>query len=89
MWVNVLKHVTNQHTWYNGSCSHGPLEPTEKEWIKQDSAPMQALRDIILDKKLLKSFPFYKMFRWDYVLCMWLVTRWEYVLDTLSYNFVC
>ena len=63
MWVNVLKHVADEHTWYQGQCSHGPLEPTEKEWIRPDSAPMQALREIVLDKKLLKSFPFYTHFR--------------------------
>lgn len=63
MWVNVLKHVTNQHEWYNGKCSHGPLEETEKEWIQKDSPPMQALREIVLDKQFLKTFPFYTRFR--------------------------
>lgn len=59
----MLKHVTNTHAWFDGQCSHGPLEPTEKEWIKPDSPPMQALREIVLDKKLLRSFPFYTRFR--------------------------
>ena len=59
MWVNLLKHVTNQHEWYEGRCSHGPIEDDEHQWIDQDSQPMQALREIVLSKDFLKTFPFY------------------------------
>jgi hypothetical protein len=63
-WINVLKHVTNVHTWYNGQCSHGPLDDVgERQWINKDLAAMQALRDIVLDKKFLKTLPFYTRFR--------------------------
>ena len=63
MWVNLLKHVTNQHEWYEGRCSHGPIEDDEHQWIDQDSQPMQALREIVLSKDFLKTFPFYTGFR--------------------------
>ena len=46
-----------------GKCSHGPLEPGDRQWIEKDSRPMAALRDIVLDKAMLKSFPFYTSFR--------------------------
>lgn len=62
MWLNLLKHVTNQHFWYGGQCSHGPLEQTDKDWIDPDSRPMQALREIVTEKAWLKSFPFYTHF---------------------------
>ncbi|CAB4019259.1 Hypothetical predicted protein [Paramuricea clavata] len=65
-WVHVLKHVANIHSWYNGQCSHGPLDDvSEREWINKDSAPMQALRNIVLNKKFLKSLPFYTRFRYE------------------------
>ena len=71
MWVNVLKHVCNVHEWYGGKCSHGPLSENDHEWLKSDSPPpppppLQALREIVLDKKFLKSFPFYTSFRYVY-----------------------
>ena len=64
MWVNVLKHITNEHRWNNGECSHGPLEISEKEWLQPDSAPMQAVREVVLSQPLLKTFHFYTHFRY-------------------------
>ena len=67
MWVNVLKHVCNVHEWYGGKCLHGPLSEKDHECLKSDSPPpLQALREIVLDKKFLKSFLFYTSFRYFY-----------------------
>ncbi|CAB3982210.1 Hypothetical predicted protein [Paramuricea clavata] len=63
MWINLLKHVCNVHEWYGGKCSHGPLNESDHTWLEPDSPPLQALREIVLDKKFLKSFPFYTSFR--------------------------
>ena len=68
MWVNVLKHFANEHEWYGGECSHGPLEYlSQKEWICPDSLAMQARMDIVLDNAFLKSLPYYVQF--SYVKC--------------------
>ena len=55
--------MTNVHIWYKGQCSHGPLDVGEREWLKPDEAAMQAIRDIVLDKKILKSLVFYTRFQ--------------------------
>ncbi len=68
---------------YNGECSHGPLEETERPWLNKDSPPMQALRDIVLDKKILKSFPFYTHFR--YMINMGYLYGLIYILHVVQY----
>ncbi|KAF1383744.1 hypothetical protein PFLUV_G00135020 [Perca fluviatilis] len=60
MWVGVLHHVRNEHSWATGFCEHEPLEEgnEDKPWINQGSAAHQALTAIVLDKRTtdLESF---------------------------------
>ncbi|XP_077990951.1 uncharacterized protein LOC144445284 [Glandiceps talaboti] len=62
MWISVLHHVCNIHEWASAErfhkCLHGKLsleDETETSWLKPDSPPHNAIRAIILDKKLLKD----------------------------------
>ncbi|XP_041944552.1 uncharacterized protein LOC121706671 [Alosa sapidissima] len=61
MWVGVLHHVRDEHSWATGCCQHEPLEEgsQEKQWIKQGSAAHKALAGVVLDKRwlgLVKKF---------------------------------
>ncbi|KAK3107865.1 hypothetical protein FSP39_023881 [Pinctada imbricata] len=48
-----------------GTCYHGPLqESREKPWLKKGSKAHDALRKIVLDKRLLNSVPYYLNFRY-------------------------
>ena len=62
MWLGVLHHVCGEHSWAGGSCKHKELQE-EKEPMKKDSKEMDALREVILDKKLVKSLKYYTNFR--------------------------
>ena len=58
-WIDSLKHLCNQHYAY----SHGPLEDLQRtDWFEMDQSDFGALREIILDKRLLQSFKYYTMF---------------------------
>ncbi|XP_022339797.1 uncharacterized protein LOC111134747 [Crassostrea virginica] len=73
MWVGVLHHVVGEHEWflpYNdtgvSACSHDPLTGEakgDKEWMVKGSPPHEALRKVILDKRLLHNIPYYLNFR--------------------------
>jgi hypothetical protein len=62
-----IGHVVNEHEWilsYSNSgesaCKHGPLNvDREKGWLKKGSAPHKALRDIVMNKRLLQKIPYY------------------------------
>jgi hypothetical protein len=59
--------VVNEHEWilsYSNSgesaCKQGPLNvDREKGWLKKGSAPHKALRDIVMNKRLLQKIPYY------------------------------
>lgn len=65
MWIGVLHHVVNVHSWilpYSSSnkCEHGPLTSArEKGWLEKDSPAHVSLRSIVLDKRLLNNIPYY------------------------------
>ncbi|XP_044034394.1 uncharacterized protein LOC122867536 isoform X2 [Siniperca chuatsi] len=64
LWVGILHHVCDIHTWTMGRCQHGHLEETRgKEWIQRDSKCHQALVDIVLNKRWLKDVHKYLRFR--------------------------
>ncbi|CAM4512360.1 unnamed protein product [Leuciscus chuanchicus] len=43
LWIGVLHHVCNNHTWETGRCQHDHLEDThDKEWIERDSKSHKA-----------------------------------------------
>ncbi|XP_056107194.1 uncharacterized protein LOC130085456 isoform X3 [Rhinichthys klamathensis goyatoka] len=66
LWVSILHHVCNIHTWTMGSCKHGHLESEqirEKVWIQRDSQCHKALVDIVLNKRWQKDVHKYLKFR--------------------------
>ncbi|KAK3083371.1 hypothetical protein FSP39_020934 [Pinctada imbricata] len=71
IWAGVLHHVVDEHEWalsYGsmdyGQCSHSALETDrEKPWLKKGSKAHEALRRIVLDKRLLNNVPYYLNFR--------------------------
>ena len=55
-WMGVVPHACGEHEWPCGSCNHGLLlneEPDDNLW-KSDKC-IEAFREVVLDKKLLKS----------------------------------
>ncbi|XP_073669281.1 uncharacterized protein [Paramisgurnus dabryanus] len=64
LWIGVLHHVCNNHTWETGSCQHDHLEDIQdKEWIERDSKSHKALVDIVLNKRWQKDVHKYLRFR--------------------------
>ncbi|XP_059912256.1 uncharacterized protein LOC132461222 [Gadus macrocephalus] len=64
LWIGVLHHVCNHHTWETGSCQHDHLEYThEKQWIERDSHSHKALVNIVLNKRWQKDVHKYLRFR--------------------------
>ena len=67
--AGVLHHVVNEHEWLftldgrSGQCDHGPLEDATTPWLAPGSPPHQKLREIIMDKRFLKSMTYYRDFR--------------------------
>lgn len=75
MWVGVLHHVVGEHEWYLpysemglSMCKHDPLtgeDTGNKEYLIKGSPAHEALRKIILDKRLLHKIPYYLNFRYE------------------------
>ncbi|KAF1389897.1 hypothetical protein PFLUV_G00052300 [Perca fluviatilis] len=64
LWIGVLHHVCNNHTWETGSCQNDHLEDTQgKQRIERDSKSHKALVDIILNKRWQKDVHKYLRFR--------------------------
>ncbi|XP_072170258.1 uncharacterized protein [Diadema setosum] len=67
--AGVLHHVVNEHEWLftvdgrAGECDHEPLEDATTPWLSPGSPPHQKLKEIIMDKRFLKSLPYYTDFR--------------------------
>ncbi|XP_063067340.1 uncharacterized protein LOC134458876 [Engraulis encrasicolus] len=65
MWIGVLHHIQNEHSWSIGECQHEPLDEAsrDKPWIEPGSAAMQALTAVVLDKRWLTLVPKFLNFR--------------------------
>ncbi|XP_056109078.1 uncharacterized protein LOC130086878 [Rhinichthys klamathensis goyatoka] len=65
MWVGVLHHVSNEHSWASGFCEHEPLEEgsENKPWIISGSAAHKALTAIVLEKRWLTQVKKFINFR--------------------------
>lgn len=62
MWASVLNHIVNKHDWALGQCEHGPIDADvdrDKEWISPRSQAFDSLQRVVLEPRLLKSFPYY------------------------------
>ncbi|KAJ8026489.1 hypothetical protein HOLleu_31320 [Holothuria leucospilota] len=69
-WKGLLHHVTGKHEWVFGDgggpaqCEHGPLpESWKMKTIAEGSPAHIALREIVLDQRLINSFDYYTKFR--------------------------
>ncbi|XP_045924681.1 zinc finger protein 569-like isoform X7 [Micropterus dolomieu] len=65
LWVGIIHHVCDVHTWTNGRCQHGRhlKETRGKAWIMKDSRCHKALVDIVFSKRWLKDVHKYLRFR--------------------------
>ena len=61
-WTSVIHHVANVHEWGHSesfaSCEHDRLSQDEVEattWLKKNSPPHEALKDVVTEKKLLSD----------------------------------
>lgn len=73
VWYGMLHHIVNEHVWFVpfanstvSTCQHGPLEDGSqtKEYLKKGSAAHNALRQIVMDKRLVKNIPYYRNCRY-------------------------
>ena len=62
-WIALLKHAAGVHKWHEGECSHGPLETGIRSILNPESTAFNALTEVVLDKRLLKTFGYYTKFR--------------------------
>ena len=60
-WCSIVNHVANQHT-FDGDlvtrCAHGVLsneQQRKKKWLKSDSKAHNAVKEVVLDKRLRKD----------------------------------
>ncbi|KAK3105134.1 hypothetical protein FSP39_017944 [Pinctada imbricata] len=67
IWAGVLHHVVDEHEWalsYGtmdfGQCSHGALDDARnKPWLEKGTKAHEALRRIVLDKRLLNNVHYF------------------------------
>ena len=58
--MGVIHHVCGEYELACGSCNHGPLLNEEPDdYLSKSDKCTEAFREVVLDKKLLKSFPHY------------------------------
>ena len=66
--AGVLHHVVNEHEWLftldgrRGKCDHEPIEESQTPWMTPGSPPHEKLWEIVMDKRFLKSMPYYEDF---------------------------
>ena len=65
-WFGVLHHIAGEHEWIDGECEHGPLVANEegKTYLNKNSKAFEAVRNIVLDQRFLKSLHYYVTFRY-------------------------
>lgn len=56
---SVLNHIVNKHEW--AQCEHAPIDDVDrdKEWVSPRSQAFDSLQRVVLEPRLLKSFPYY------------------------------
>ncbi|KAG5280138.1 hypothetical protein AALO_G00085400 [Alosa alosa] len=62
LWFGLAHHVVNEHTWVLGGCHHEEHD-TSKQWLTRGSAPHEALKTIMRNKRWLKEVHKYLNFR--------------------------
>ncbi|KAJ8017607.1 hypothetical protein HOLleu_44868 [Holothuria leucospilota] len=69
-WKGILHHVVGRHEWVFGDgggpakCEHGPLPETWQAKVIPEGSPAHvALREVVLDRRLINSLDYYTRFR--------------------------
>lgn len=74
-WRGLLHHIVDKHEWVLGDdggparCEHEEIEQQEKTWLEAGSQPHERLRQVVLDKKLMKESAHYVNFRSVIIKC--------------------
>ena len=76
MWISILNHIVNKHSWALGECAHEEIDEDARKalqaaggkdapppWLEPDSAPHIALRNLVLDKRFLNKLGYFKNYR--------------------------
>ncbi|XP_063047543.1 uncharacterized protein LOC134441244 [Engraulis encrasicolus] len=69
-WTSLLHHITGVHRWEDNDsvyqCYHKDLAPEHQEakkWLSEDSAAYRSLREMVLDKRLMKDLEQMTLFK--------------------------
>lgn len=69
-WASILHHITGVHRWEDNGrvyqCFHKQLSPEQQEtkkWLSVDSPAYRSLRDMVLDKRLMKDLEQMTLFK--------------------------
>jgi hypothetical protein len=69
MWISVLRHVIGEHVWHDGQCDHEIADDEDtSKYLDSESAVMEGLRQIVLDKRRLQNMKYYANFMHTFVL---------------------
>ncbi|XP_065109929.1 uncharacterized protein [Paramisgurnus dabryanus] len=64
LWLGLLHHVTNEHSWVLGGCQHADLESGgTQQWLERGSRAHEALKSIVRNKRWLNEVHKYLNFR--------------------------
>ncbi|XP_068670597.1 uncharacterized protein [Montipora foliosa] len=71
MWISILHHVVDEHEWLlaesgEEKCAHEPLSADDrnKPWLKKNTPAHNALREVVMDKNILRTLSYYVNFRY-------------------------
>ena len=85
-WLGVLHHIAGEHEWLDGECVHGPLVAEGgKTYLNKNSKAFEAIRNIVLDQRFLKSLNHYVTFRYITNICLCFFKQ----LGWYVYHYVC
>ncbi|XP_068677004.1 uncharacterized protein [Montipora foliosa] len=71
MWISILHRVVDEHEWLlaesgGGKCAHEPLSADDrnKPWLKKNTPAHNSLREVVMDKNILRTLSYYVNFRY-------------------------
>ena len=71
MWISILHHVVDELEWLlaesgEGKCAHEPLSADDrnKPWLKKNTPAHKTLREVVMDKNILRTLSYYVNFRY-------------------------
>ena len=60
-WTSLLHHVSDIHSFEENKCTHGEIEP--RAWLVPGSPVHNALKTLVMDKRLLNLLPYFTEFK--------------------------